>query len=318
MQNSFLWLSKHISWLKYSEGINISDKIFLFFIKLYYISIRIVLTLALGRKRSTRVVLKRGWEFGTLWNKSVRLWKRGDKASELLKFKVPKYNFQFYCRKNKDDFIVMTFHEDDIIVHFRPREGDIVVDVGAHIGKYTIIASKSVGTNGTVVAIEADPDNFDLLKRNIQLNKLSNVIALNYAAYSEEKRIKLYLPSRGGEESSYTKYNTVMSDRAHGEEKFLEVKANTLDSLLLSNMVKQEQVNWIKIDVEGAEYEVLNGAKDILSKSSNIALLIEIHNLYEGFNLYKPIKEFLDLYNFKIEFEEVSKNGERHIIARKY
>jgi FkbM family methyltransferase len=77
-----------------------------------------------------------------------------------------------------------------------------------------------------------------------------------------------------------------MSDRAHGEEKFVEVKANTLDYLLHSNMIKQEEVNWIKIDVEGAEYEVLKGAKDILPKCSDITLLIEIHNLSAGYNLY--------------------------------
>jgi FkbM family methyltransferase len=219
--------------------------------------------------------------------------------------------------------MMMTCHEDDILEHhFTPKQGDIVVDVGAHIGKYTIIASKRVGPNGKVIAIEADPDNFDLLNRNIQLNKLSNVIALNYAVYSKEERIKLYLPSGGGggleESSSYTKYNTIMSDRAaHGNEKF-EVNANTLDYLLLSNMIKQEEVNWIKIDVEGAEYEVLKGAKDIISKCSDITLLIEIHNLSAGNSLYKPVREFLSLYNLKIDFERTYEGGERHLIARKY
>jgi FkbM family methyltransferase len=217
-----------------------------------------VLRLALGKTRSKRLILKGELDFGVVWYESFSLWKRGGKKShELLKFKMPKYNFEFYCRKNKDDFKTMTLHEDDILEHhFTPKEGDIVVDVGAHIGPYTIIASKRVSPNGKVVSIEADPDNFDLLNRNIQLNKLSNVMALNYAVYSEEKIIKLYLPSGGGEESSYTKYNTIMYDRALNEEKF-EVKANTLDYLLLSNMIKQEDVNWIKIDVEGAEYEVL-------------------------------------------------------------
>ncbi len=316
MQNSFLWLVKHISWLKHSEGITISDKVLLFFIKLYYISLRIVLAIVLGRKRSTRLVLERGLDFSSLWNKSFRFWKRGYDASELLKFKMPKYDFLFYCRKNKDDFTVMSFHEDDMVELFRTKEGDLVVDVGAHIGKYTIIASKRVGPNGKVVAIEADPDNFDLLSRNIQLNKLSNVVTLNYAVYSEKKRLKLYLPTGKGE-SSYTKYNTIISDRAQHKDRFLEINADTLDSLLLSNTIRQEKVNWIKIDVEGAEYEVLKGAKDILSKCADIALLIEIHNLSQGSNLYKPIKEFLSLYNFKIEFEEPSDNGERHIIARK-
>jgi FkbM family methyltransferase len=120
----------------------------------------------------------------------------------------------------------------------------IVVDVGA-----SVIASKQVGRSGKVVSIEADSGNFDVLNRNIQLNKLSNVVALNYAIYSEEKMIKLYLPGGGGQNpSSYTKYNSIMSDRAaQGNEKFVEVKANTLDYLLLYNKITQERVNWIKI-----------------------------------------------------------------------
>ena len=324
MQNSLsLLLTKYVSWLRHSEGINLSDKLLLFFIKLYYLALISFLRLALGKTRSKRLILKRGLDFGAVWYKSYRFWKmREKKRHELLKFKMPKHGFEFYCRKNKDDFKTMTFHEDDILTyHFIPKEGDIVVDVGAHIGPYTIIASKRVGLGGKVVAIEADPGNFDLLSRNIGLNKLSNVIALNYAAYSEEKKIKLYSPSGGGEESSsYTKYNTIMLDRARDDEKFVEVKANTLDYLLLSkNMIRQEEkVNWIKIDVEGAEYEVLKGAKDILSKSSNVTLLIEIHNLSAGNVLYQPILEFLSLRNFKIEFEKASESGERHIIARKY
>jgi FkbM family methyltransferase len=314
-------LLKYRSWLRQSEGIAISDKLLLFFIKLYYLTLIIILRLAVGKTRSKKLIEKRGLDFGAIWYEAYSFWKRHRKESyeELLKFKMPKHDFEFYCRQNKDDFKTMTFHEEDILTyHFTPKEGDIVVDVGAHIGPYTIIASKHVGPNGKIVSIEADPGNFYVLNRNIQLNKLTNVIALNYAAYSEEMMIKLYLPGQG-EESSYTKYNTIMSDRAaKGDEKFVEVKANTLDYLLLSNKIRHEGINWIKIDVEGAEYEVLKGAKGILSKCNDITLLIEIHNLSAGNILYEPIREFLGLYNFKIEFEKASESGERHIIARKY
>jgi|SRR5215208_3850020 len=88
----------------------------------------------------------------------------------------------------------------------------------AHIGPYTLKTAKRVGLNGKVVAIEAEPENFNILNRNSQLNKFTNVIALNYAAYSKEDKIKLYLLTRG-EDSSYTKFNTVMTDRANSEKK---------------------------------------------------------------------------------------------------
>ena len=91
--------------------------------------------------------------------------------------------------------------------------------------------------------------------------------------------------------------------------RFVNVDANTLDNIIHSEGIKAEDVKWIKIDVEGAEYEVLKGAKSILSKSSNISLLIEIHNLsIDNTTLYEPIKELLNSYNFKIESEKVASN----------
>jgi FkbM family methyltransferase len=269
-----------------------------------------MLRLLLGKETRDMVIRER-LNFEGLWNKYFKL-----KSRELLRFKMPKYDLEFYCKANYGDFETVTFHEDDIIEnHFTPKNGDIVIDIGAHVGLYTALASRRVGPNGKVVAIEADPENFGVLNRNIHLNSLKNVIALNYAAYSEQKKMRLYLPTQG--ELSYPKYNTLMSGRAHGIEKFVEVSANTLDFLLQSTGIKYEEVNWIKIDVEGAEYKVLRGSKDILSKAKDISLLIEIHNLSENRNLYKPISEFLALYNFKIEFEKLYESGERHIIARK-
>ena len=315
MQTYISSARKTISWLKNSEGIAISDKFLIFSIKIFYIMIRIGSRVILGKKGRNRLFEK--WDFSVvgIWIKMYKYRVRSTNKN-LRKFKIPKYNYEFYCR-NSDDFHMMVAHELDIIErNFSPKEGDVVIDVGAHIGPYTLKASKRVGLNGKIIAIEADPENFDILNRNIQLNKLTNVIALNYAAYFKEDKIRLYLLK--GKESSYTKYNTVMTDRAGNEKRFVEVQANTLDYLLQSNGIKHEQVNWIKIDVEGAEFDVLKGAKDILSKSNNISLLIEIHNLtLHNTTLYEPIKEFLNSYNFKIEFENIVYTGERHIVARK-
>src|SRR5215213_7698692 len=299
MLNLILWFIKN------SEGMTIFDKCILFFLKIIYLGLRILLRLALGKKRRDRLYVKRGLDFGVFWYKAFKFLRPG--SSTLLKFKVPKYDYEFYCRINKDDFKIMTIHEDDIIKRFTPKEGDIVVDIGAHIGLYTIISSKRVGANGKVVAIEAHPGNFEMLNSNIKLNRLTNIISLNHAVYSKETKVKLYVP---GEESGNTIYNTLISDRATNEEKFVEVNANTLDYLLQSKGIKQEEVNWIKIDVEGAEFEVLKGAANILSKSKDIALLIEVHNLTGGKNLYGPIMEFLNSYNFIVEFENSLHGGE--------
>ena len=76
-------------------------------------------------------------------------------------------------------------------------------------------------------------------------------------------------------------YNTLMSNRFESNE-YEEIRADTLDNLLQSNQIDLGLLDWIKIDVEGAEFEVLKGATAILSQEHNISLLIEFHRLKEG------------------------------------
>ena len=313
-------MEKLTSWLlKEPEGVLPAlDRCILFFLKIIYLGLRIILRLVLGKERRDKLYVEKGISYAwidylnpslyllKLFYKSIKFLGVGN-SQVLIKISVPKYDYKFYCRINKADFIT---REDGIIEHFTPKQGDIVVDIGAHMGRYTIISSKRVGKNGKVIAIEAHPGNFEMLNRNIKLNQLTNVIPLNYAVYSKETKIKLYIP---GEESGYTVYNTIMSNRAGTEDKFVEVNANTLDCLLQLNQIREEEVNWVKIDVEGAEFEVLKGATNVLSKSKDIALLIEVH----GSDNYKPILNFLNLYNFKIEFEKNHESGDKHIILRK-
>jgi FkbM family methyltransferase len=301
-------MGKLTSWLlKETKGVTLLDKSILLFLKVIYLTLRVSIRIVLGKKRTDRLYIKRNIGFNSFLYKSLKFFGVGN--SMLLKVSVPKYNYKFYCRINNEDYTFMTGHEDEIEEHFTPKGGDTVVDVGAHAGHYTLLSSKRVGANGKVITIEADPSNFEILNRNIKLNGLTNVIPINYAVYSKQTKLKLYLPV---EESGFSIYNTIMINRAKIDEKFIEVNANTLDYLLQQNGIRD--ANWIKIDVEGAEFEVLKGAHNILSNSKDIALLIEVH----GKDNYKPVVEFLNSYNFNVEFERSNENGDwRHIIARK-
>ena len=291
--------------MKESKGATIFDTWILFFVKIIYLGTKIPILIIYGDNRRDRLDI---WNFGRFLYKAIKFLGRGN--PKLLKVHVPKYGYKFYCGVNNEDYIIMTRHEDEIIDRFSPKQGDIVVDIGAHMGRYTIISSKRIGPHGKVIAIEAEPFNFEILSRNIKLNQLSNILALNYAVYSKETRVKLYLPGR---ESGYTIFNTTISNRSKSGQKFVEVRANTLDNLLQQNGITE--VNWIKIDVEGAEFEVLKGAHNVLSKSKCIVLLIEVHG---DPNVVKPkVQEFLSLYGFKLEFEKIYWTGSMHIFARK-
>jgi len=127
------------------------------------------------------------------------------------------------------------------------REGDVFIDVGAHIGKYTIPAARAVGGKGLVIAIEPHPENYRVLIRNIKANNLNNVIALNVAAWSGERKLKLFIGDSGSRHS-------VKKDFGRG---YIEVPARALDSIL--NELKVENVDLIKIDVEGRSSRFLKG-----------------------------------------------------------
>jgi FkbM family methyltransferase len=148
------------------------------------------------------------------------------------------------------------------------------------------------------------------LKKNILLNQLSNIEALECAVYSAREKLKLFLPEL---EKGRTIFNTVMEDRARTSTNFLEVQANTLDNILQS--INITEVNWIKIDVEGAELEVLKGAVNTLSSNKNITLVIEIH----GMKIYIEMIEYLKTRNLRIMYEKSNEKGDwGHVIAKKF
>jgi FkbM family methyltransferase len=322
-------IKKKLSWLLAEPSayaipsIRILDRALIILSRISYVAIRIFLRILLGKSKRGKsqfyhrlgvlINISFSFYFFMFLYKMIRIFRLGN--SSLVKIIVPKYNYKVYCYLTKDDYAHMTTREDDIIEKFQHKSDGIVVDVGAHYGRYTLIAAKRVGPKGKVISIEADPKNFDILNKNVKLNELSaaNVITLNCAASSAKSKVKLSIPEKT---SGHTIYSTIISSRAPTE-KFIEINANTLDNLLKENDIIQENVNWIKIDVEGAELEVLKGATNVLSKSKDISLLIEIHNIEDGKTLYEPIMDLLNNYHFKKEFEKIYESGERHLIVRK-
>jgi FkbM family methyltransferase len=280
-------------------------------LKFSYITLRLFFKLLLGKQRRNKIrFLRKFWlDTSPSYLLMVRLHpflNRNKDDMHLLKIQVPREHYQYFCRIGMGDFL--PGHEGHIAGRFNPKKGDIVIDIGAHIGRYTITSSKRVGNTGKVVAIEADPDNFRILKRNIALNNLTNVLPLNYAVFSTRTRMKLY------EQSASAKYNSLMLARAAKSRNYVEVNADTLDSILMQNGINQ--VNWIKIDVEGAELEVLKGSAKTLS-GENIFLFVEIHNINDPRH-YDNVINFLKYHNYEITFEQrYEGSGESHVMFQK-
>src|SRR5215204_2927723 len=314
--------------VNYSSGLSLKDKFLFFILKMYYRGLRLKARLALGEEKRKNILSK--IDFMALMAKFV--------GQGSMIFEVPKYGYKSYCRtwtfyisKMNDppcysifnDLIIMTVHEDDLLQLFRPAKGEIVVDVGAYLGRYALTSSNLVGESGKVIAIEGDPSHYEMLNKNLKLNKTSNVTAVSCMVGSKDMRLIVgseddYLEV--GSKDMTTNYQGTLykefDETGKAQIGNTTVHLNTLDNLLIKEYGINE-VNWIKIDVEGAELEVLKGAHNILSNSKRINLLIEIHDTNK---LYKPIVEILNSHNFKIIFEKdgsVDRNGATHIIAEK-
>jgi len=153
-------------------------------------------------------------------------------------------------------------HEAPITKYLDLKAGDVFVDVGAHVGKYALRIAKQKGC--LVVAIEPSPKLYSALTKNVKLNKLSNVRPVNKAAYNTKAKLQLY----GADSLSLC---SLKEDYRMG---FVEVEAEPLDDIL--NKLDIKGVKWAKIDVEGAEIEVLDGFRNTMTKDKP-QIIIECH-----------------------------------------
>jgi FkbM family methyltransferase len=176
-----------------------------------------------------------------------------------------KYNSYFYVRSMTEDFYYVIPRREGIIEDFilnTLNDGDIFVDVGANVGYYTILAAKKVGTKGVVFAIEPVAETARILKLNLRLNDIRNVIVINKAAWHKPEKIKIHIPIFHG--GRFYGLSTALNPTATSIDEVVE--GASLDTLVQSSGNRM----LIKIDVEGAEDKVLLGAYNLLNKTSHI------------------------------------------------
>lgn len=154
------------------------------------------------------------------------------------------------------------------------RPGWICVDVGAHVGYFTLLLARLVGEEGTVLAFEAAPDNARLLAQNVRLNKLqSRVLVENLAVADAPAELELY-PARAGGSTEWTLDATFASreDPVPTERHGLPVRAVALDDYFPSGA----RLELIKMDIEGAEAKAIPGMRRLLRDARPI-ILLEFH-----------------------------------------
>lgn len=144
------------------------------------------------------------------------------------------------------------------------ESGDTVLDIGANIGYFTMIFADLVGACGKVFAFEPDPDNFALLKRNIEENGYKNVELIQKAALNRTGMHKLYLCEDN--RADHRVYDS------HDGRSWIEIHAVELDDYFKNYDGK---IDFIKIDVQGAEGSVIEGMLDLLDMNKDIKIVTE-------------------------------------------
>lgn len=140
-----------------------------------------------------------------------------------------------------------------------------VIDIGANIGYYTLLAAKLVGNKGRIFAFEPEPANYALLVKNIKINEFKNITALQKAVSNKTGKVKFFLDK--AEPGAHSLYK-VRESAAES----IEVDCISLDDFFKDN---EGSVDFIKIDVEGAEVTVLLGMTKLIERNKNLKILTE-------------------------------------------
>jgi FkbM family methyltransferase len=181
------------------------------------------------------------------------------------------------------------------------KKGWRVVDLGAHVGYFSLLMSRLVGDSGRVYAFEPDPFCVKILERNIRMNGYQNIIVETLAISDKQSKAKLYFSE--DDPTDHRLFNPKSEKRSS-----LTVSQDTLD-----NYFGENKIDLIKIDVQGLEMKCLKGAKKVISNNSQLVLLIEFwpNGLVEAG--YKPIEllNYLKRLGYKMYWIDEYKNTKK-------
>jgi FkbM family methyltransferase len=186
------------------------------------------------------------------------------------------------------------------------RPGITFFDIGANIGFVTMIAARAVGPTGRVVAFEPVPENVAAIKKNLALNGIDWVDVRQAAIGLESGSASLIV----SDVSAFSRFGSVSVPT--GARETIEVAVESIDELLAAGAIPQPDV--IKIDVEGAELQVIEGARQMLGERRPV-ILCEVHDCNAA---YVELMGSLGYDAINLDEDVPVENGHRnaHTLAR--
>ena len=150
--------------------------------------------------------------------------------------------------------------------------GDTVIDIGANIGSFSLLASKKVGPSGRVIALEPEEANYRQLQRNIELNNATNIVPKRLAVGGMEGTVKLFSDSSSSLFSSI--FDLV-------DDKNISIAVQKIQMTTLEKLMRVENIdtcNYLKLDCEGAEHDIISNLSAELSMRIN-QISMEVHEI---------------------------------------
>ena len=200
---------------------------------------------------------------------------------------------QFKVRVNTSDILVIweiwrsKVYDD---VRMPIAEGDVVVDIGAHIGAFAVRAAR-LAHYGQVYAYEASSKNYALLDENRQLNRLENLHVINNAVSQRRGKMPLYRPANNGGLGSLLQETSSFTEM---------VQATTFADIIAEHGIKQ--IDFLKMDVEGAEYDILfNCPDELLAKVRR--MVMEYHEFKGDKRSHRDLVNLLRSHGFNVVVE---------------
>ncbi len=206
-------------------------------------------------------------------------------------------------RSERDDYAFDSERKEQLLVRSLVKAGMTVLDVGANIGKYTKLFSLLAGGSGRVFAFEPDPGSGQCLRHLVERDALSNVTVVNAAVSDASGTATL---NRFPEEySSWNGFGRPAMENPKNPSEFVpivgsvEVETVTLDEFCRAHGI--HEIDYLKLDVEGAELKALKGAQDLLARRAIRHLQFEVsRKMLEGLHTTaRPVFDLLASHGYE-------------------
>ncbi len=145
------------------------------------------------------------------------------------------------------------------------RSGMVVLDIGANVGYYTLLAAEAVGASGRVYAFEPEPSRFRLLEKNIQANGLKNVSPVSKAISNKTGTARLYLNPRKNPAD-----HRLFDSSDHRES--IDVETTRIDDFFKDQV---RPIHVIKMDIQGSEVAALEGMRETIRRNKELVIITE-------------------------------------------